>query len=409
MAPAICPEGIRVGGPDSSHVLPWPRPADVHQLDDHLLCAITADAADDFLDAIGWPLSCERDSAPEALNGPLVRGREMGYDLADHVKRFSVVMGYQLFSVVEILAAAGYPGIPAFPLFFLSHVQAEGWTVTRRGMLVGARRSVPFTRQLRLFFQPWLELRRCPVWVDYFCLRQKQRDFQEEAIKRVIANIAHTVVLCKPLRGRLAVEATRRLWCIFEILNTVKAKVAFTAVELSWVYFLGIPFLLPFMCIWDWGCCFMGHMKVENAEARDADDKRRILADLEENGGGARAVNKEIHRVITWGPLYWLYCSLAGLAVLGWFVLGRTHGGVTFSDIILFPLVLAMCVAMLWLSRGPDLMKQRLSQMRMRAEGTASSRMPDDLGPSAGSRYAGPALRRRQPGVSDAPRDLGLL
>jgi len=224
-------------------VLPWPDP--VRQLDDHQLCAITVDAADDFLEAIGWPDSYSRSNASVQMNGPLKRGKELGYDLADHIRAFLVLMRYESFSVVDILMAVGYPGVGLFPLFFLSHVQAEAWTVTREGMLTGAWKHAGVVQSLLVHMLPFLswflEFRSCSVWVDYFVLRQKQKDSTTKGIKRVIAHIAYTCVLCAPLPCRVKPEAMTRIWCVFEFISTQRVEAPLVLINRGDIYSMLFP------------------------------------------------------------------------------------------------------------------------------------------------------------------------
>jgi len=105
--------GIRNPATGGTEILPWPHPAQINELDDHLYCGISVEAADILLRATGWPEACE-------LNGPLVRGQEMVYALAQHIKKFLDQMGYAAFSIVEVLFAMNYPGAALFLVFFLT-------------------------------------------------------------------------------------------------------------------------------------------------------------------------------------------------------------------------------------------------------------------------------------------------
>jgi len=203
-----------------SHMrLDWPSPEKVdewynertrrHGGDDHLEMGITLGAADDFLVSISFPLWYARPDELVKRNGPLKKGQETGYDMAHYIRVVFKVLGYNKFSVVEVLEVAGYPGegLGELPRYFLSHAQSERWTVTKCGMWHASRDKMSWW----LFYFGWIWQTRvpatCPAFVDYFCLRQLQSDFERLKIKALIAKIGHTILLLAgPSRPPLAYQ-----------------------------------------------------------------------------------------------------------------------------------------------------------------------------------------------------------
>merc|ERR1712232_430137 len=88
----------------------WPDPARIQrregERDDHLEMGINLRAAEDFLVSVNFPLWYARNDTFVRLNGKQAKGKENGYDIAAHIRVVFAVLGYECFSVVEVLKAA---------------------------------------------------------------------------------------------------------------------------------------------------------------------------------------------------------------------------------------------------------------------------------------------------------------
>lgn len=206
----------------------WPHPASIKRNADgvgnHLEMGITLEAAQDFLDSTGFPADYERSASMQNQNGPLRRQRDVnGYDLVKHIRFAFQVLGYEQASVVEVLHAAGHPsvGVGELPKFFLSHAQQESWITTKKGIKRACNDALPWRAWLLGCLLNSPGSRSCPVWVDYFCLRQCRNDFDKAKIRALIKKIRYTVMLldCGTL-GKPVVFT--RIFCIFEVACTVE-------------------------------------------------------------------------------------------------------------------------------------------------------------------------------------------
>lgn len=80
--------------------------------------------------------------------------------------------------------------------------------------------------------------RSCPVWVDYFCLRQCQSDFDKKKIKELVAKIRYTVMLLACGNEGKPVVFTR-IFCIFEVHCSVEGGAKLCGVLNSGQAFVG--------------------------------------------------------------------------------------------------------------------------------------------------------------------------
>jgi len=279
--------------------------------DDHLLLGFDSDCLTDYLDAIGWPTSYTRSAADEERNGGKVTpGNEIGYDLCAYIKGWNAKHGYQEFSAAEIFYAAGHPGARV-AAGFLSHVQGERIGHTIAGMQEGGLNI--HKPSLCKWWGMVLGSRRLPsLFVDYVSIRQSQKDFNQERIRKTIKTLGRTVMLGSwgPQSGRAGVpmksacaamcvgcsascktpEIFTRMFCVFEVYASIEADA-----EIVPVGFRRIGRLPPGLG-WCFSCCRPG-IDLRKADSTNPEDKQHILGYFDSVSGGVEEVNSEMTRI----------------------------------------------------------------------------------------------------------------
>lgn len=94
---------------------------------------------------------------------------------------------------------------------FISHVQAELLSLTLDVIL---RFVASHAEAAEEFF----------FWLDYFVLKQLQKDFHPQVVEKVIKFIGKTLMIAHPWE---APQPIQRVWCVFEILQTVRHHAEF--------------------------------------------------------------------------------------------------------------------------------------------------------------------------------------
>ena len=238
--------------------------------DSHLLLGISKDGMRSFCERIGFPIlgshneqyagnddyhgTYVRDELADgwitAAFGPQDRAAKgenlTGYDLGAAIRSWLAQTGNEHRSVCEVLLAEGAAtGAPAVdfvlddppqqhvrrgPTVFYSHMQSKPLWQTFMCM---ARATESFNlldpveqgSHLRdglvqaSYFNQWAKKEPVYWWIDYFTLRQCQRDFDVRLIRLVIQRIGRTVVeLHTYIREYLA-----RSFCVFEAFATVES------------------------------------------------------------------------------------------------------------------------------------------------------------------------------------------
>jgi hypothetical protein len=263
---------------------------------EHLVLAINADAAMDWMYATGWPNEIVRSEEDEKRNGKLVQGKEIGYDYVAHVRGWLTKMGYEDFSLAEVLRAAGHPGAGRASSF-LSHVQSElvsdtmvmlaqvgEWQATnkegfmeRMGRTFGTRSST-----------------RDPAFVDFHCLRQcKKGAFNRDKVVLCIGEIGFTYFGLTPAPvGKPDNSLFERIWCLYELSCSIGEgcrlwalnphELALNQSERDAKTPDGIT-----------------NLDIRSAKATDPKDKEMILAAFESTLGGADMSNRIIKRAFS--------------------------------------------------------------------------------------------------------------
>ena len=213
-----------------------------------------------------------------------------GYDLAEATKMWLRMNNAEDKSVCEVLKERGWKGIGP-PEVFLSHVQAEEPSETLHAMwridgrFGAARRGTKH--------------KGSKVWVDYFCLRQLQNDFQTRQVEQLIRKTGAVYVHMDG--AETGSSYPTRTWCVFE---------SATAIENGATLMIKTPDSGPLAapncpctcctCTCCDGFCRWKPMPdytidAANATARRADDKAKVDKYIEEGPGFAR-VNQMMER-----------------------------------------------------------------------------------------------------------------
>ena len=251
---------------------------------------------------------------PESLSwiAKTYGGRITGYDLAEAIKVWLKKNNAEDKSVCEVLKERGWEGIGELEVF-LSHVQAESPSDTLHAMFNINGRNGPARRGTKH--------RNSKIWVDYFCLRQLQNDFQTKQVEQLIRKTGAVYVY---MDG----EATgssypTRSFCVFELASAVEngATLMIEAPKTG-------PLQPPVCGCWPFGA-FCGcdglpdyTIDAANATARRADDKAKVDKYIEEGPGFARVnqmMERELRRTAvktSWtGPAI---CCCLPCMVMGW-------------------------------------------------------------------------------------------
>jgi len=245
--------------------LPWPTAEQVRNANDlsnHALLGIALFGCWDFLDACGWPDAYERSLEDVRRNGELVRGQEIRYDLASYIRHFMAEKGYNQFSVLEVMKAAGHPWVGRAEAL-LSHVQSERVSQTLKLL-----KNVGFSK-------------RCLI--DYFSFRQCITDFVPDRIDDAIGQIGETVLgLSQSPDGNTLLFD--RVWCVqCTIKNRCEMQVVDDTVK--------GPLKLSSSAI-------SASTNVREMKASKPSDKEQILQCRQDLPGGIEAVNKQTGSVV---------------------------------------------------------------------------------------------------------------
>jgi len=243
--------------------------------DGHLLIGVTLYALQSFLAACGWPERYTRSEEFKERNGPLVRGRETGYDLAKHIRTYMRLHGYHQYSVAELLRAAAFPGV-AMAVAFISHAQSELAATTLRFL---------YEVQQRCFAGSSI----VAVFLDYCCLRQCVPDFIEENVQSTIKQIGLTILCLEPTADRTSFVMMRRVWCCFEIFCTMSSGARIWAVSTN---------SLPWMLSCKVSSSLGRSVSLQEAEASDPGDHSKLIGYLETLPGGVHAANAAVSEAL---------------------------------------------------------------------------------------------------------------
>jgi len=249
--------------------LPWPTAEQVRNANDlsnHALLGIALFGCWDFLDACGWPDAYERSLEDVRRNGELVRGQEIRYDLASYIRHFMAEQGYNQFSVLEVMKAAGHPWVGRAEAL-LSHVQSERVSQTLKLL-----KNVGFSK-------------RCLI--DYFSFRQCITDFVPDRIDDAIGHIGETVLGLSQSPAGNALLFTR-VWCVFELQCTIKNRCEMQAVDDK-----SQILLLNFSC-----SAIAASTDVREMHASKHGGRDQILQYLQDLPGGIEAANEQTGSVV---------------------------------------------------------------------------------------------------------------
>ena len=137
--------------------------------------------------------------------------RPTGYDLAEATKMWLRMNNAEDKSVCEVLKERGWEGVGEAEVF-LSHVQAESPMETRDAMSYIDRRAGPARRGTKH--------EGSKVWVDYFCLRQLQNDFQTKQVEQLIRKTGAVYVYMDG--EETGSSYPTRSFCVFELAAAVE-------------------------------------------------------------------------------------------------------------------------------------------------------------------------------------------
>lgn len=241
--------------------------------DDHLLLGMTYSAAADFLLASGWPEDYVRSAQDTERNGPLVSGKEIGYDVAQHIRNFMREKGYEQFSVAEVLYCIGYPNV-GFARAFLSHAQNEMLAVTF-GLMAQVTLGLTGTGSPKSDLD---RLQLAAIFVDYFCLRQCVPDFDPPKVRAAIGTIGCLFAGLSVEGG--SVQMLTRVWCGYELYCAIIEGAQFWAVGAYGP--LDVVFA-PVLSI-----------DLRQCEANKPQDKATLMQFFNGLEGGVEAANKVI-------------------------------------------------------------------------------------------------------------------
>jgi len=128
----------------------------------------------------------------------------VGYDLQCAIQDALRENGLQDFSLAEVMLACGHPGV-GLACVFLSHVQQE---------------TVQFTlKACKNYACKTWKLAEPFFWLDYFTLRQCQKDFNLNKVFDIIKRIGNTVLVAEALHA--VPLAVTRTFCVYEVYSTV--------------------------------------------------------------------------------------------------------------------------------------------------------------------------------------------
>lgn len=195
----------------------WPAPSEIQQRSDYLLYGITAKALDAFLLTFGFPHRYERDEAELSWVTELHGHPVTGYDLVYAIRLLFRRKGYERFSVVEVLLAAGWSGVRRANRYLI-HPHAEPIEQTMQDMATACGEGHCCGPADLCFF------------VDYLCLRQCDNQLPLGELREAIQQVGHSVMRLNPLPGRNTPETSRRLWCMFETYTTVELGAQLSAI-----------------------------------------------------------------------------------------------------------------------------------------------------------------------------------
>lgn len=224
--------------------------------DRHLMLGITVGGASTFnTERLNFPKSYERPENMAWANdayGPFTENNQTGYDLAAAIRIWLEATDNTLFSACEVLMQENNDAVGKADWFF-SHVQMLPWGT-----------NVDTIYDAQLF--------HAKIWIDFFVLRQCQHDFEVQRIRDVIREIGHTLVEMDE-----NVTYLSRSFCVFEVFASVEgeAEINVWCSEMSrkrnkravMDKIVAIP------------------VKIEDAKARDPEDKARIDEFITESVG----------------------------------------------------------------------------------------------------------------------------
>lgn len=188
----------------------------------HLLLGISERGMVQFLERIGFPGSYTRDEREEFPGLGWVTRQYgpglTGYDLCEAVRAWLRAEDKEQQSVCEVLRSEGSPHIAQANVFY-SHVQrfSIGATIYCMGRACrdhahalrragrGSPKQTGLVKTEGLFF-----------WLDYFCLRQCQSDFNIPNVLSVVKQIGCTLAEIDAHMDYLS-----RTWCILELISTI--------------------------------------------------------------------------------------------------------------------------------------------------------------------------------------------
>jgi len=165
---------------------------------DHLQFGITGEEAAAFMARIGFPETYKRDEQKLGWVTAQCGTSLTGYDVCAAIRLWLETNEYSKYSVVQILMAEGSSGV-GLANVFLSHVQSESLANTLKALL-GCEGTTQCVDGKDILF-----------WIDYFVLKQCQRDFDPKKIAIVIDNIGSTWVNLD-----FGLSYFKRSFCLFE-------------------------------------------------------------------------------------------------------------------------------------------------------------------------------------------------
>jgi len=145
-----------------------------------------------------------------------------GYDLNECIRKWLKESGNEKFSIVEVLEQEGNAGVGKADVF-LSHVQSE--KVKDTMVHISTMDDAMTKRQKTKVKSMWIGTKASDgfsataavVWIDYFCLRQCQKDFVPEQIVELVNQVGMTYVAFDQ-------DYLNRSFCVLESYATIKNR-----------------------------------------------------------------------------------------------------------------------------------------------------------------------------------------
>lgn len=202
-----------------------------------------------------------------------------GYELCQLAKTYVAEMNKHDHSVAELRYMDNDPGA-GYANVFVSHYQGELAADILAAMDVYEKRHA-----------------NSKYFLDIFCIRQGiKNDFQIDRVQNLICGIGVTLLVAKPWRNP---ETINRIWCVYEVFCTVQGEAEFLVA-------VGDRESLQNMQrdqskhseLYEQVLEAMKQIRVENAQSRDPNDKKKIM-DFIENGPGFLKTNLCVAAALT--------------------------------------------------------------------------------------------------------------